>query len=533
MLFQSKIRAAVVVPAVAAAMIAMMAFWIARESSFLLERGRLADVVVEHLFRLANDVESMARHDAFETTGHGNRDPAPRAALRDRIDARMVALKRAIANEIAYVRDHDAVEGEKDELEALAAIERDIRELEAARRSADAMLVAGQQEIAWSMIESARRDVLERRILPRIESAIANELAERAEADAESGRLTLYWQIASLLVFALVVVASAIGTTMVARRFRDRISALLSATKALAAGEVTVRVTTAGDDELASLADSFNRMASTIGSHQEQLRASRDSLEIIVAERTEQLRDVNAALARNDRTRKRFFADISHELRTPLTVIRGEAEVMLRGAPKSVDEYQTTLRYVVVQVEQLTRLVDDLLQIARADAGISISKRQAVAVGVVLADACTDAETLGRAKSVEIRLSIATKDPVVLGDRARLRQLFVILLDNAVRYSLPGGEVAVDVLASPAGIVVRVADHGVGIPADEVEYVFERFYRGSNAAEHAADGSGLGLPVAKAIAEAHHGDISIESVLNEGTIVTVRLPTANDMRSVA
>ena len=177
--------------------------------------------------------------------------------------------------------------------------------------------------------------------------------------------------------------------------------------------------------------------------------------------------------------------------------------------------------------------MDDLLFVARAEAGEPRLTLQAVALDEVLRRACADAEMVAEPKGVRIGLREGAREAVVQGDPEKLRQLAMILLDNAVRFSSPGGSVEVSLDPSPRGVLLRVADHGAGIAADEVGRVFERFYRGENAAARHPDGSGLGLPLAKAIAETHGGEIAIESRVGEGTTVSVQLPVVRKLRVVA
>jgi signal transduction histidine kinase len=229
-------------------------------------------------------------------------------------------------------------------------------------------------------------------------------------------------------------------------------------------------------------------------------------------------------LRKIDETRRGFFADISHELRTPLTVIRGEGEISLRGRNKPVPEYKRSIERIVEQAKHLSVLVNDLLFIARQGAGAARLKLHTLDLGDLLAKVCGDAKVIAHGKAVDIALANGTAHDVVRGDPARLRQLFLVLLDNAVRYSKSRGAVKVEIGSANGEVTVRVTDRGIGIPPEELEGIFERFRRGGNAASMNEEGLGLGLPVAKAIVEAHRGRIEMTSRLGEGTTVTVALP---------
>jgi two-component system OmpR family sensor kinase len=266
-------------------------------------------------------------------------------------------------------------------------------------------------------------------------------------------------------------------------------------------------------------------MAADLQGHQKALQDAHANLESIVEERTEELRQANESLRKIDETRRAFFADISHELRTPLTVIRGEGEISLRGKNKRVAEYKLSIERIVEQAKHLSVLVNDLLFIARQGAGAARLNMQPIDLGNLVEKVCGDAKVIAHNKAIGISLANGSAGhETVHGDPARLRQLLMVLLDNAVRYSKSKGAIEVKVGRSNGEVTVSVADHGVGIPQEEIEGVFERFRRGGNASDMNEEGLGLGLPLAKAIVEAHKGRIRMESRVGEGTTVTIALP---------
>ncbi|MBI3805049.1 MAG: hypothetical protein HY282_14960 [Nitrospirae bacterium] len=219
-----------------------------------------------------------------------------------------------------------------------------------------------------------------------------------------------------------------------------------------------------------------------------------------------------------------FFADISHELRTPLAVIRGEAEITLRGKEKPVPEYKQVLGYIILLVDQLNKLVSDLLFLARSEAGnLQIEKRE-VTLQEIIGEALHEGEVLALKKGITLFLrGFPEEELVIQGDPQRLRQLFVIIIDNAINYSKGGGVVEISWEKQEGWGSITVTDRGVGIAPEALPHVFERFYRVEKT-KSMAKGTGLGLPIAKWIAEAHDGKIAIASEVNIGTRVTVRLP---------
>lgn len=240
----------------------------------------------------------------------------------------------------------------------------------------------------------------------------------------------------------------------------------------------------------------------------------------------EALKAANQKLTELNETRSEFLANISHELRTPLTVIRGEAEVTIRGKEKPIAEYKAVLERIVHLTNQVNQLVGDLLFISRSESGtIEIDKRPTPLLEILL-EVHREARVLAERKRTAIALNTHSAPPAMVnGDPQRLRQLFMIIVTNAINYTQPEGAITVNVESDGISARVMTVDNGVGIPAEDLPHVFQRFYRVQQR-QHGLtrNGSGLGLPIAKWIAEAHNGIISIASTLNQGTTVTVELP---------
>jgi signal transduction histidine kinase len=220
---------------------------------------------------------------------------------------------------------------------------------------------------------------------------------------------------------------------------------------------------------------------------------------------------------------RRFMADAAHELRTPLTVLRSRAEIALQQ-PRAAGEYEETLRGIELDAKRLGTIVEDLLILARADAGERPIARERVFLDDLTLDAAGAARVVAQAKGVELELEEFGEAPVD-GDPTLLRQLVLILLDNAVKFTAKGGSVRVRVGESSDRPTLVVEDTGVGIPAEQLPHVFERFYRGDPARSRgngSVDGAGLGLSIAKWIADAHNAEISVSSERGAGTRVSVR-----------
>ncbi|MGA2271573.1 MAG: ATP-binding protein [Bryobacteraceae bacterium] len=243
-----------------------------------------------------------------------------------------------------------------------------------------------------------------------------------------------------------------------------------------------------------------------------------EELEVLTASFNELL----GRLDQSFESMRRFVADASHELRTPIAVIRGEADVALshdRGAA----EYQESLAIVLDESRRLSRLVDDLLNLARADAGRLKLQVQEFYFNDLLAECCRSMQALASARGIALECR-TTEDAPFRGDEELLRRLVINLLDNAIRYTPPGGQVSAALEADPARVRIRISDTGVGIPPEAAPHVFERFYRDDKARSRQDGGFGLGLSIVKWIAEAHNGAVELTRNPGPGTTFTVTLP---------
>ncbi|MGE3073733.1 MAG: sensor histidine kinase [Dehalococcoidia bacterium] len=219
---------------------------------------------------------------------------------------------------------------------------------------------------------------------------------------------------------------------------------------------------------------------------------------------------------------QRFVSDASHELRTPLAVLRANSELLQRHPEDTIARNMEQVDAITEEAESMTKLVEDLLLLARADEGAANLAHDPVALGALVEELGRKMEPLAGERQILLRVDA---EPVeVDGDRARLRQLGTILLDNALKYTQPGGRVDLKCTQSGKWVELSVADTGPGIPTEEQSKIFDRFVRADSARTRATGGAGLGLAIAKWIAEAHGGRISVESEPGNGAKFTVRLP---------
>ncbi|HSE82795.1 MAG TPA: PAS domain S-box protein [Gaiellaceae bacterium] len=254
---------------------------------------------------------------------------------------------------------------------------------------------------------------------------------------------------------------------------------------------------------------------------EQEARAFAEAAQRDLAAQNERLREL-------DQLKDEFIALVSHELRTPLTSIRGYTELLLDGeAGELTDEQRRFLGVVERNSHRLLHLVGDLLFLAQVEAGKLVLDVGALDLGAVASESVETARPQAEAKGVTITLATGPV-PLIAGDRARIAQLLDNLVANAVKFTPERGRVDVRVRAVDDQAVVEVRDSGMGIPADEQEFLFERFFRTSTATEQAIQGTGLGLAISKAIVEAHTGRITVASEEGAGTTFRVTLPIRHE-----
>jgi heavy metal sensor kinase len=220
---------------------------------------------------------------------------------------------------------------------------------------------------------------------------------------------------------------------------------------------------------------------------------------------------------------RRFLADASHELRTPLTVIKGELQELTRVPHLSQSDVRERVGSVLEEVARLEHLVSGLLVLSRLDAGETQSEWVEVDLAELARSTAEHMRLMAEEQGVDIDLS-GLRQAVIRGDRARLKQIIVNLLDNAIRFTPSGGGAALRTASDASGSILEVTDTGIGIPAASIAYVFDRFYRVDEARSREDGGAGLGLSIVKSICTAHGAEVEVESLINDGSSFRVRFP---------
>jgi signal transduction histidine kinase len=216
------------------------------------------------------------------------------------------------------------------------------------------------------------------------------------------------------------------------------------------------------------------------------------------------------------------MADASHELRTPLTVLRGELETFVQE-PGLSSEMRERLGSALEELERLVNIVEGFFAISRLDAGDAQAESVKFDLGKLAASTSDQMSLLGEDKNIKITCA-AANDVWIEGDRARMKQVVVNLLDNAIKYTPQGGAIGLNVRTRDGKAVLEVIDNGMGIPAESLPRVFQRFYRVDEARSRELGGAGLGLSIVKSICAAHHGHVEASSTPGNGSVFRVELP---------
>jgi len=229
-------------------------------------------------------------------------------------------------------------------------------------------------------------------------------------------------------------------------------------------------------------------------------------------------------IRRLERARRDFVANVSHEFKTPLTAIQGFAETLLDGALEDTENRRCFIEIIHDHALRLSRLTDDLLRLAQAETGhLRLEFRPITFADVI--DPCIETTRVkATQKGLKLEVQCMADSPVLMGDIRSLQGVLQELLDNAVRYSSPGGEIRIHTAVAGSEAIISVSDNGIGISKTDQERIFERFYRTDPARSRESGGTGLGLSIAKHMIEAHSGRIRVQSEVGRGSTFSIHLP---------
>jgi heavy metal sensor kinase len=301
--------------------------------------------------------------------------------------------------------------------------------------------------------------------------------------------LSTFIKIMWISALSIVIVAY-VGGFFLANRALRPVNKITKTARDISAKDLRKRIPVTSDDELGRLAITLNQMI-------ERIEAAFDH-------------------------QRQFAADASHELRTPLSVIRAEATLALSNL-RTEAEYIKSLEVVSQEADHVSAIIEKLLFLARSDAGKEPLNYQEINLKDLIEKLSEDMDILAKDKGIQFNLGIL-EDLIVTGDRLKLRQLLISIIENSIHYTPKAGSITITMIKHKKNAAISISDTGQGIPAEYLPHIFKRFYRVDKSRSRAEGGSGLGLAIAKSIVEAHEGSIEVESQENRGSTFRVYLP---------
>ena len=386
----------------------------------------------------------------------------------------------------------------------------------------------GQIDLARELLNEYSSEEIDTKFQPVIDNAIASERLNVSKAKTEMEYLIHQSQWFAILAAVIAGFFSVMASFLLFNSLKKPIETLKQGANEIASGNLSYRINLDTHDEFGYLANHFNHMANNLDLQQAKVRQNQSELEFRVAKRTFELLELNQDLKRMDAERLELLADISHELRTPITVIRGEAEVTLRGSDKDTGEYKDALQRIAELAIQLAKYVNDLLFLARNDTANLQFEWEILELSELLHQVSEDFQLMAQEYSLKLSCRLPEQPIWVEGDKQRLRQVLFILGENACRYSRPHGEIVFSSWLEDRQVHISLTDQGIGIPEVDLEKIFQRHFRSENARQNRKDGSGLGLPLAKSISKAHKGNLQVQSTENVGSRFTLSLPLLSE-----
>jgi two-component system, OmpR family, sensor kinase len=287
-----------------------------------------------------------------------------------------------------------------------------------------------------------------------------------------------------------LLLACLVGWTMTKRRLRP-IGRIAEVVQRIGAGDLSQHVeASSGPDEIGRLVEGVNEMISHLN--------------------------------RTFVGLKRFVEDTSHELRTPLSIMKGEAEVTLKKV-RQPQEYQIVLTSIIDEIDYITKVTEGLWLLSMGESGGIVLERQPISLSSLLRRVYEEVQLLPREKGLSIVLG-KTEEVTIMGDQRGLRQLLFNLIDNAIKYTPPGGSITLAIEQNQGSACLLIEDTGIGIPQESLPRIFDRFYQVDKVKDRAVGGCGLGLSICKWIVEGHRGAIEVSSSIGHGTKISVQLP---------
>jgi heavy metal sensor kinase len=293
------------------------------------------------------------------------------------------------------------------------------------------------------------------------------------------------------IALPMAMVIAAVGGYWLSRRALSPVDQIIDEACAISPTNLTARLSVPpSGDELQRLSETLNQMLARVEQSLLQMR--------------------------------QFTADASHELRAPMTLIYTAAEFALRRE-RNPNELKASLQKILREAKRCTELINQLLWLARADAGTSRIELVSTDMTALVEHVVSEVKMLASGKEISVLIELSECPIRAEVDEPSFRRMLLILLDNAIKYTSQGGKITISAMEDAGQLVIAIADTGTGIPADELPFVFDRFWRADKVRSRDASGSGLGLAIAREIAESHNAELKVESSVGHGSTFTVRL----------
>lgn len=489
----------------------ILTLWHSTQSRIWDQRIALAQAsYAEHLALQSNIYQLFKQHgDALLL---GDRDGGKmEAELRARIAANLDEIRRIVGQEIDLVGEEEI-----EELELLSRIETKVQTLTRTLSNLDSLDETGdadrRREILIQLLDGEIDEKLALHIAEALEDERAEVIETLAEAEAFRARIRAGVTVIMVATGLIAILAGWSYWHLVVKPTRQ----LVAKIEAFRAGKERHATEIGGAWELRQLDRVIESMIAALNQREISTQEQNARLESAVLSRTRELSRVLTQIEESEAARRQLMADVSHELRTPLTIIQGEADVSLRGEAKTDEVYIASLSRIRETAKHANHVVDDLLLIARQEAGkLRLDLRDVDLCGILRETAALMPR--------EVTLDLPISTAITRADPMRIRQCLLALFQNAKRYG--GGRIWARVEPVANGHALIVEDNGAGMSDAEKAQAFDRFFRGSNAAQPEIEGTGLGLPIVRAIAQAHGGSVKLEDREGGGLRVVMVLAT--------
>ena len=534
-MIRSRLSIAFAVMVLLAIVQGIFTLWATSSAAHHAERSVVATSMLNHYLELGANKQRLKVWFAQSALA-GEAPEATKTALLEKMSRSLDELQKLAPRDAALNRD----DGDS-EYAALQLLVQNFSVLKASAEAVRFQPTAGDQSSAWKNLIGIFDRSDGRDVRPVLEQAVVRQRATSDLAKSKLASALARMQTASLLLAFISVVLGIFAVAYFVKRMHQPFDALVQATTAIAQGNYSYRGFVGADDEFGQIARQLNATAIKLEAARAQSQSVRQGLDDAIAVKTADVTRSHEALLRIDGRRRQFFAEVSHELRTPVTVIRGEAEIALRGSKHDVQDYRASLSRIVDATADLSHRVEDLLHLAKSDAEHYALKLEPTPLSVVVKAALSQITAVAANRNISLTqisevITPEAEHAKIYADKDRLQQVLTIVLENAVRYSESPGQVTVGIqVDNPASTVnITIIDQGIGLSESEFAGAFERHFRGEKARQMRPDGAGLGLSIAQAIIVAHDGQIGLENntlykvdgtcVATGGVRATITLP---------